>query len=52
MFHFLASDYRGRVLRGLPQLQVLDGLTRDGQQAHSSDVMDDIPGENWNPWHR
>ncbi|XP_064610906.1 leucine-rich repeat and coiled-coil domain-containing protein 1-like [Liolophura sinensis] len=45
-------DYRERVLRGLPQLQVLDGLTRDGQQARSSDAVDNIPGENWDHLHK
>lgn len=38
------TGYREKMFAGLPQIQVLDSLSRGGQPTESDDLMDDIPG--------
>ena len=42
--HLLLTGYHKRLIENLPQLQILDGLDRDGRTAVVDEILADIPG--------
>ena len=40
----LSTGYHKRLIENLPQLQILDGLDREGMTAVVDEILADIPG--------